>query len=47
MSTAPATPADLPRRLVASADLDALDFAKGGGLLPVIAQHASTGEGKG
>lgn len=27
-----------------NADLDALDFAKGDGLIPVVAQHARTGE---
>jgi phosphoribosyl-AMP cyclohydrolase / phosphoribosyl-ATP pyrophosphohydrolase len=31
-------------RIVDAAQLDGLDFDKGGGLLPVVAQHAHTGE---
>lgn len=31
-------------RLATAADLDRLDFVKLGGLLPVVAQHATTGE---
>jgi phosphoribosyl-AMP cyclohydrolase / phosphoribosyl-ATP pyrophosphohydrolase len=31
-------------RIDDATQLDALDFAKGGGLLPVVAQHARTGE---
>jgi phosphoribosyl-ATP pyrophosphohydrolase/phosphoribosyl-AMP cyclohydrolase len=31
-------------RLAAVSDLDSVDFAKGGGLVPVVAQHAHTGE---
>jgi phosphoribosyl-AMP cyclohydrolase / phosphoribosyl-ATP pyrophosphohydrolase len=31
-------------RIEAATQLDALDFARGGGLLPVVAQHAHTGE---
>lgn len=30
--------------LLAAAGLDGVDFAKGGGLVPVVAQHAHTGE---
>jgi phosphoribosyl-AMP cyclohydrolase / phosphoribosyl-ATP pyrophosphohydrolase len=32
-----------PRQSLLIADVDALDFAKGGGLLPVVVQHAETG----
>lgn len=31
-------------RIETAAELDALDFAKGGGVVPVVAQHARTGE---
>jgi phosphoribosyl-ATP pyrophosphohydrolase/phosphoribosyl-AMP cyclohydrolase len=31
-------------RLASAADLDRLDFAKGGGTVPLVAQHAHTGE---
>jgi phosphoribosyl-ATP pyrophosphohydrolase/phosphoribosyl-AMP cyclohydrolase len=35
---------DRRRAIASAADLDLLDFAKGGGLLPVVAQHFATGE---
>jgi len=42
-ATTPAAGA-LSSRLASQADLDRLDFSKGDGLLPVVAQHAATGE---
>jgi phosphoribosyl-ATP pyrophosphohydrolase/phosphoribosyl-AMP cyclohydrolase len=40
----PGPTSPLRRPLTAPADLATLDFAKGGGLVPVVAQHARTGE---
>ncbi len=44
MSASSASPTGAGFPLAVSDDLDRLDFAKGGGLLPLVAQHAATGE---
>jgi phosphoribosyl-ATP pyrophosphohydrolase/phosphoribosyl-AMP cyclohydrolase len=44
VSTTPPPAGSPPSRITSPPDLDRLDFSKAGGMLPVVAQHAATGE---